>query len=415
MKNKVNNSNNAIEANGISKKYRIYYERNQTIKEIFLRRKKARFEEMWALKDVSFTVSKGSTIGIIGENGSGKSTLLKILARILRPDEGFFVVNGKISALLELGAGFHPELTGRENVYLNGSILGLTQKEVDARFDDIVSFSELDKFIDTPVKNYSSGMYLRLGFAVAINVNPDVLLIDEVLAVGDELFQRKCSDKIFEFKAQGKTIVLVSHSLEAVRNICDIAIWLDEGCIQSHGEARQVVDLYLNKVNEEERRKAGHKVEQEVGSRAGSQEVEITDVGFLNNKGEKTDSFLTNEEFIVRIDYDAHKTITNPVFGIAVYRNDGIHITGPNTKISNYKIDSINGKGYIEYKVKELPLLAGTYLFTAAIFDQSCLHPYDVHDRMYSFKVLPGGTTESNGFVSIMAKWKHKVNVRREM
>jgi len=398
---------NAIEVSDIWKKFRVYHEKNQTLKEILLRRQKATFEEFWALRGVSFEVPRGMTFGIIGENGSGKTTLLKILARILRPDKGKFLVKGRVSALLELGAGFHPELTGRENIYLNGSILGLSQREIKARFEEIVSFSELERFIDTPVKNYSSGMYLRLGFAVAINVNPEILLIDEVLAVGDEAFQRKCSDKIFEFKSEGKTIILVSHNLEAVRNLCDRVIWLDDGKIMAQDEAGVVTSLYLNKVNEEEQSKLAEQVNQAgLGSRTGTREVEITKVVFCNGDGQESAVFKTNDQFLARIHYRAHQEVKRPVFGIAIYRNDGIQVTGPNTKVHRYEIDSLSGEGCLEYRVDSLPLLPGTYLFTAAIYDYNCLHAYDHHEKMYSFKILPAGTEELYGFTQIPCKWK---------
>ena len=234
----------AVTAQGIWKEFRVYHEKNQSIKEIFIKRKRAEYETFWALKDVSFAVKQGITFGLIGENGSGKSTMLKILAKILRANQGTVEIKGKVSALLELGTGFHPELTGRENVFLNGSILGLSRKEISKRFNDIVAFSELEQFIDSPVKTYSSGMYVRLGFAVATNVDPDVLLIDEILAVGDEAFQRKSLDKLYELKKQKKTIIVVSHALSSIAEICDEAIWLDKGEIKAAGKARKVVATY---------------------------------------------------------------------------------------------------------------------------------------------------------------------------
>lgn len=407
---------NAIEIENIWKKFRVYREKNQTLKEIFLRRKTSDYEEFWALKDITFSVPKGTMLGIIGENGSGKSTLLKILARILKPDKGKFLVNGKISALLELGAGFHPELTGRENVYLNGSILGLSQKEIKAKFGEIVDFSELDRFIDTPVKNYSSGMYLRLGFAVAVNVEPDILVIDEVLAVGDEAFQRKCSDKIFEFKSEKKTIILVSHNLEAVRNLCDTVIWLDDGEIKARGKAGEVTSLYLNKVYQDEQVRAGHQDEkQSLGSRTGTREVEITKVVFCDGSGQEVQSFRTNDKFVARIYYHVHQKVDRPVFGVAIYRSDGTHITGPNTKVHRFEIDSIDSGGYVEYKIDSLPLLPGNYRFTAAIYDYHCLHAYDHHERMYGFKILPSGSGELYGLTQIPCEWKHVVNEKVKM
>ncbi|TMK87685.1 MAG: ABC transporter ATP-binding protein, partial [Actinobacteria bacterium] len=233
----------------VSKRFRLYHERNQSLKIWMMRGRRATFEEFWALRDVSLEMEEGKTFGLIGENGSGKSTLLKCIAKILRPDSGRIGVTGKVSALLELGAGFHPELSGRENVYLNGSILGLGKRDLDRIFDDIVGFAGLERFIDTPVKNYSSGMYIRLGFSVAINVDPDILLIDEILAVGDEQFQRKCNEKFAEFKDQGKTVVIVSHALGSVRNMCDRVALLDHGRVKELGPASEVIDAYLGGVH----------------------------------------------------------------------------------------------------------------------------------------------------------------------
>jgi ABC-type polysaccharide/polyol phosphate transport system ATPase subunit len=231
----------AVSVEGVSKKYRLFKEHNRSLKATILRGKRIDAEDFWALRDVSFEVAQGETFGLIGENGSGKSTMLKCLTKILRPDTGTIKVNGKVSALLELGAGFHPELTGEENVYLNGAILGLSQKELRRRFDGIVEFAGIDKFIKQPVKDYSSGMYVRLGFSVAINVDPDVLLVDEVLAVGDEAFMRRCSEKFAELKKNGKTIVLVSHSMGSVQNICDRVGWFEHGHLLDVGEPRDVI------------------------------------------------------------------------------------------------------------------------------------------------------------------------------
>lgn len=234
-----------VAVEGVGKKFRLYKERNQSLKSAVVRGRVSVHHDFWAVRDVSFEVSAGSTFGLIGGNGSGKSTLLKCLARILTPDEGEIVPTGKVAALLEVGSGFHPELTGRENVYLNGSILGMSKKDVRAKFDEIVDFSGVGDFIDQPVKNYSSGMYVRLGFAIAINVDPDILVVDEVLAVGDVEFQEKCADKFAEFRASGKTVILVSHSMEAVRDMCDQVAWMRDGGLVATGEANTVVDQYL--------------------------------------------------------------------------------------------------------------------------------------------------------------------------
>jgi len=240
----------AVSVRNVSKQFRIYHERNQSIKQMVLRRRRGVYEEFWALKNVSLNIPQASTYGLIGENGSGKSTLLKCMAKILVPDEGTVTTTGSISALLELGAGFHPELSGRENVFLNGAILGISSKELNRKFDEIVAFSGIERFIDTPVKNYSSGMYVRLGFSIAINVSPDVLLVDEVMAVGDAEFQMRSSQKFQELKESGCTIVVVSHSMEMIRDLCDSAAWLEHGTLKADGPAKQVIGAYMRHVAE---------------------------------------------------------------------------------------------------------------------------------------------------------------------
>ncbi len=234
----------AVHVDGVSKKFRLYHERNQTLKAAIMRRRTAVYDDFWALRDVAFDVPRGSTFGLIGSNGSGKSTLLKCLARIYSPDAGSITYNGKMAAMLEVGSGFHHELSGRENVFLNGSILGMSRKEIERKFDEIVDFSGVELFIDQPVKNYSSGMYVRLGFAIAINVDPEILVVDEVLAVGDAEFQAKCFDKFAEFRRLGKTVILVSHSMDSVRSMCDHAAWLSHGELKAVGEASATIAAY---------------------------------------------------------------------------------------------------------------------------------------------------------------------------
>ncbi len=241
-----------VVVDGVSKRFRLYKERNSSLKSAFMRGRASIYEEFWAVRDVSFEVPRGTTLALIGRNGSGKSTLLKTLARILHPDEGTITINGRVASLLEVGSGFHPELSGRENIYLNGSILGMSRKEIDRRFDEIVDFSEVRKFIDQPVKNYSSGMYVRLGFSVAVHVSPDILIVDEVLAVGDQAFKTKSKRKFAEFQKEGRTIILVSHSMAQVRALSDQVVWLDQGRVRSIGETEKVVSEYLAHIGEVE-------------------------------------------------------------------------------------------------------------------------------------------------------------------
>ena len=242
----------AIDVDNLSKRFRLYSEKRNSIKERVVRRSGSRYSDFWAVRDVSFQVERGTTFGLIGHNGSGKSTLLKMLAGIYRPTSGSIEAHGRISALLELGAGFHTELSGRENVYLNGAILGLSRKQIDDSMDEIVNFAGIGDFIDSPVKVYSSGMYVRLGFSIAVTTRPEILVVDEIIAVGDEEFQRKCFDYLYELRRQGTTIVIVSHSLSVVADLCDQGVWLDHGRMIASGDVRDVVDQYLQDVNEKE-------------------------------------------------------------------------------------------------------------------------------------------------------------------
>jgi lipopolysaccharide transport system ATP-binding protein len=384
-------------------------------------------------------------VGIIGPNGAGKSTVLKLVTRIIEPSAGKIAVNGRISALLELGAGFHPDLTGRENVYLNGSILGFSKAEMDRIFDEIVHFSEMDRFIDVPVKHYSSGMYMRLAFAIAINVRPDILLVDEVLAVGDQAFQARCLDRISEMKRRGVTIVLVTHDLDAVRSLCDRAIWLDEGKVQAEGAVELVVEQYLNQVHMEDeqillqaevaRSEEGPKPAQAVTEdtqeseldtspndprsdlredesrseawRWGSREGEITNVQLLDGQGQERRSFKTGDTFVVRIHYVAYQRIDKPQFGLALYHAGGFHINGPNTVFSGVEIDAIKGQGYIDHVVDSLPLLEGTYLVSVSLYDRAGAHAYDYHHQAYTFRVHPNPIIrEKYGAIFIPSSWR---------
>lgn len=240
----------AVRVSEVSKRFRLYHERNQTLKSAILRGRTSKHEDFWALNEISFDVLAGETHGLIGSNGSGKSTLLKCLAKIYWPTSGTIEYRGRMASLLEVGSGFHLELSGRENIYLNGSILGMSKKDIDSKFDEIVDFSGVERFLDQPVKNYSSGMYVRLGFSIAINVDPDILVVDEVLSVGDEEFQRRSFQKFRELKKQGKTIILVTHAMTVVRDLCDSVTWLNNGVLQQSGPAKTVVDAYLASVEE---------------------------------------------------------------------------------------------------------------------------------------------------------------------
>lgn len=390
----------AIEVAHVAKRFRIYHDRNQSLKAAVLRGGRARYEEFWALDDVSLEIPTGSTFGLIGTNGSGKSTLLKCMARILRPDRGTITTHGKVSALLELGAGFHPELSGRDNVFLNGAILGMSQREVHRRFDDIVQFAGLERFIDTPVKNYSSGMYVRLGFSVAINVDPDILLVDEVLAVGDEQFQRRCAEKFAELRRAGKTIVVVSHSLGTLQQMCDAAAWLDRGVLSATGPATEVVDAYLSSLQTE-----SGGAEQE-DDRFGTGEIRVEKVQLLDAAGRVTTSVRTGESVTFRFHYTAKHAVTRPVFGIGIYTIEGIFVTGPNLKDVDQIPDVVDGSGTVEIHIPRLMLLPGSYDVASGVSDDTILHVHDHWRRALRFDVLPGTPHEAiGGIVSLEPSW----------
>jgi ABC-type polysaccharide/polyol phosphate transport system ATPase subunit len=393
----------AISVHEVSKRYRLYHERNQSLKATVLRGRRAKYEEFWALRDVSLEVPQASTFALIGENGSGKTTLLKCMAKILRPDGGTLETRGKISALLELGAGFHPELSGRDNVYLNGSILGLSKKEIRRRFDDIVAFAGLEHFIDSPVKNYSSGMYVRLGFSVAINVDPDILLVDEVLAVGDIEFQRRCIEKLVELKARGKTIVIVSHSLDSVRNLCDAAALLEGGKLRRVGPATAVIDEYIGDTLPD------RVADGEFGARWGSGEGAIDRIELLDADGSPSRRVRTGDPVTFRLHYSTRRPIEEPVFGLALHHIDGVYLCGPNTRDAGLVPDRVDGSGVVDLRVDRMLLLPGTYDVGATLCDPTLSHVYDQRHRAFRFDVEHGEPREEFGLVSLGGVWEGTV------
>jgi ABC-type polysaccharide/polyol phosphate transport system ATPase subunit len=411
----------AIQFEKVSKRFILHHARPRSFQELVigaLWRSWSR-EELWALNNVSFEVEPGGMLGIIGPNGSGKSTILKLITRILEPTSGSITVDGKVSALIELGAGFHPDLTGRENVYLNGSILGLSQEEMDAKFKEIVAFAELERFINAPLKHYSSGMYMRLGFAIAINVEPDILLIDEVLAVGDESFQKKCLAKIEEFKKQGKTMVFISHALETVRKLCDQAIWLEEGEIRSMGNPDKVIYDYLDDLRrkdgvalDEKHRHLRYELEeQQLENRWGSGEVEIYDVQLLSEDGEEQHVYQTGETMRIRLYYEVKEPCppqpplsggeSSLTFGVGIHRSDGLHIHSTDTFAQQVRYDA--GERVVELEYSELPLSTGTYAVSVGVWPGGKWQlPYDMHSRMYEFSVWGA---EGGGLIALPHRW----------
>lgn len=364
-----------------------------------------RREEFWALRDVNFTIDDGETVGIIGPNGAGKSTVLKLASRIIEPTSGEIEVNGRLGALLELGAGFHPDLSGRENVYLNGSILGLSRREIDKRLDAIIAFSEMGRFIDMPVRHYSSGMYVRLGFSVAVHTDPEVLLIDEVLAVGDAGFQRKCLEKISELRQKEVTIVFISHNADTVRSLCSRAIWLDEGQIVADGSTESVVAQYLDRAWSKEGARAD--LEPDGERRWGNGKLRITQVRLLGLHGEEKRQFQVGEPLVVEMHYQAEEKVNNPVFGLAIHRRDGLHVTGPNTRFARDQIPAVDGKGVVRYRVESVPLLEGSYRLSVAAHDWAGKEMYDYHDRLYRFRVSHT-EGERHGVVTLGGAWTWK-------
>ena len=400
----------AIVATDLAKVYRRFLHKNQfkTLKSALLTGSLLSDltpdQTFTALDGVSFEVPAGCTFGVIGENGSGKSTLLKLLAGITKPTRGTLTVNGRISALIELGAGFHPEISGRENVAINGIMLGLTRREVEERFDEIVEFAELRPFIDAPVKTYSSGMYMRLGFAVAIHVDPEVLLIDEVLAVGDEAFTRKCLDKIGEFRRRGKTILLVSHSLGLVEKMCDEVLWMRRGKKADQGDPKRVVDAYLTYVaggeeallaREHGQAPAAQPEAAPAGpgdsgayreGRWGGREVEIVSVRLLDDRGRERHVFVPGETLTVRLGIRAAAPVEDFVFGIGLFTADGVSVYGTNTHLEEFVPRRVLGEGDVAFVLENLQLVEGTYLLDVAAHRRDGT-PYDYHRGLYSFRV----------------------------
>jgi ABC-type polysaccharide/polyol phosphate transport system ATPase subunit len=405
----------AIVARELTKLYRRHAHRNQlrTLKSALLTGSvlsDLRPDETFtALEGVSFQVPRGATFGVIGENGSGKSTLLKLVAGITKPTRGSIAVDGRVSALIELGAGFHPEISGRENVSINGIMLGLTRREVERRFDAIVDFAELREFIDAPVKTYSSGMYMRLGFAVAIHVDPEVLLIDEVLAVGDEAFTRKCLDKIAEFRRTGKTIVFVTHSLGLVEKMCDDVLWLRHGRAADRGDPRRVVDAYLTYVaaGEEAQLKAQPAATAALATTAdepapqaslrgassgyrpgrwGGREIEIRAVRLLDGRGRERHVFVPGETVTLALSVHAREPVFDFVFGVGLYSAEGASVYGTNTDIEGFQPRRAEGDAEVRVALEGLSLVEGTYLLDLAAHRRDGT-PYDYLRGLHSLRV----------------------------
>ena len=397
--------NNAIEVRHVTKSFKVYFDKGTELKEKMLFWKRNKYENRKVLDDISFSVKKGEAIGLVGKNGCGKSTTLKMLTKIIYPNQGEIEMKGRVSSLIELGAGFHPDMTGRENIYTNAAIFGLTKKEIDARLEDIIRFSELEEFIDNPVRTYSSGMYTRLAFSVAINVDADILLIDEILAVGDANFQAKCFNKLREIKAEGTTIVIVSHSLGQIEQICDRSIWIKEGHIQMEGNPKDVHMEYLNYMNQEridrlerertenqiremQERKAREEEEKKKNrKRYGSEDARFTEIKMLDKDGNEQSTFKTGDTMILDLNYHVDKKVVDAVFGFGIFRNDGLWCYGTNTRIDRMDNFDIDKDGNFKVTISDLNLIPGQYWCDITIeFGEG--NPVDYYKQAMKFEVV---------------------------
>ncbi|HYN35474.1 MAG TPA: ABC transporter ATP-binding protein [Actinomycetota bacterium] len=353
----------AVRAHKLSKSFGMRAERRTSFKERVVRGKAPEPKLFWALRDASFSVPRGSSLGIIGQNGSGKSTALKVLTGIYRPTSGFVEVNGSVSALLEVGAGFHPELTGRENIRLNATILGFTGKEIDRLMDRIIEFADIGEHIDSPIKHYSSGMYVRLGFAVAVMVRPEILIVDEVFAVGDEEFQRKCFDYLYELRRANTAMIIVSHGLGSIEQLCDHALWLDHGSVKEIGPSHEVTRSYLESVNAKEAARHVPDLDQEPAQTAwrGSGEVRVVAVELLNAEGSSTNFLLTGGPGVFRVHYRADQQVARATMSISIEDLHGRVLLQVSSRDQEL-FDIPTGKGYLDFQVTELFLAGGNYV-----------------------------------------------------
>lgn len=405
----MGNSDYSIEVNNLSKVYKLYNKPSDRLKEALIPVKKSYHKDFYALKDLNFKIKQGETVGFVGKNGSGKSTLLKILTEVLTPSAGNIVINGKVSALLELGAGFNGEYTGMENIYLNGTVLGYTREEMDAKVDDIVKFADIGDYIYQPVKTYSSGMFVRLAFAVAINVEPDILIVDEALAVGDVRFQLKCMDKFLEFKKKGITILYVSHDVNSIKRFCTRAIWINEGHLEDDGDVDTVTDKYLDYLKrldakeqeglEENSQKADTKANGEPDI------AEVISMRIVNSKGEETTELEHGEKVSITVEYNVKDTnIQHPVLGIALLRLDNLYVCGLNTLLDQVTVPWKKGHNKVTLTYDKLNIIGGGYYFDVALYDQTASVPFDYRTKYKEIFVKMGYIAE--GIEIMDHSWK---------
>lgn len=403
-----------IKAKNLCKLYKLYDRPSLRMKEALSIRKKSYHKDYYALKECSFEIKRGETVGIVGKNGSGKSTLLKMLTGVLTPTSGELNVNGKVAALLELGAGFNNEYTGIENIYLNGTINGCSRQEMDEKIDDIIKFADIGDYINQPVKTYSSGMFVRLAFAVAINVNPDILIVDEALAVGDIRFQLKCMDKFLEFKKKGITIIFVSHDVNAIKRFCDRTLWINEGHLKEDGDTDTVTDKYLdylkrldNPVVEEESNDNNNESESNTQQSVENQNEIATIKGLelLDEKGNILQEVIHGQKLRVRLKYNVTDTnVKKPVVGIAILRVDNLYICGVNTLLDNIEVPWNIGDNEVELVYDDFQLVGGSYYFDVALYDQTATVPIDYRTKYKEFFVKMGYIAE--GITVLSHSWE---------
>lgn len=387
----------AIEVENLGKSYRLRGIAKSSLRDILVHGwKKQQTEAFWALRDVSFTVPRGSSVGVVGPNGSGKSSLLGLIAGTITPTTGTVKTHGTISSLLELGAGFHPDLSGRENVFLNAAILGIPREDIARRMDHIIEFSGLRDFIDMPVKSYSSGMYVRLGFAVAVEMNPEILLVDEVLAVGDLAFQMKCLDRIRDFQKRGKTILLVTHDLTTVEQFCDDVKLIHQGHLVAQGDPSDVILTYLKTYMA----RIGHLNVEEHGTR----EVEFADVRLLDENGKEATTFTTGRTMDIEIHYRAKQPMDQVVFGFSIKTGNGFFIYGTNTQIMNVPVPTLSGDGVVRLKIEPLSLMEGKYFLSLAIHSWDHTVHYHRREDWYPFAVK--SESPAHGIFQLPCEWQ---------
>lgn len=386
----------ALEIHDISKRFRLYHEKPSSLKQQLLSGR-VRADEFWALKGVSFDVHEGGSLGLIGANGSGKTTLLKVVAGILRPTAGTVTQRGRLVALLELGAGFHPELTGRENVYLNAGFLGLKRRETDGVYDDIVAFAELEDFMDNAVKFYSSGMLVRLGFSVAVHIDPEIMLIDEVLAVGDEAFQARCLDRVRTFRREGRTIVFVTHALDLVREICDSAVMLDHGTVHATGEPNDVVRALRFQI-----------LQHDVGFAAdeGTREIEIASAALLHEGVDAArNGFLRpGETLTIQLDLKANTPVEDPIVSFALHDGMSQFVFGSDTAAEGIDLGRVDGEKRIRFRLRDVPMVQGKYWVTLGVHSRDNERVYHVQDQRYSFEVRRDDDGRAQIFIPLDAE-----------